>query len=145
MNVRLATQKDLPQILSLYRELHAMEAPLELEAAAEIWKSMKTGDLCNIFVAVLEERILSCSTLAVIPNLTRKGRPYGVIENVITHPDYRRQGAARAVFKAILAYARERNCYKVMLLSSAERKDAHAFYESLGFEGDRKKGFDIRL
>ena len=35
----------------------------------------------------------------------------------------------------------QEGCYKVMLLSGSVRTDAHRFYESIGFEGDSKKGF----
>jgi len=143
--VRLATKKDLPGLISLYRELHPQEAPLDLSAAEALWKDMKSGDLCSHYVAVYEDRVISSCSLAVIPNLTRGGRSYGVIENVITHPEHRREGAGKAVLKAAIAHARQRNCYKVMLMSGMERTEAHDFYHSLGFDGDRKKGFDMRL
>ncbi len=31
--------------------------------------------------------------------------------------------------------AREENCFAVQLTTNAERKDAHRFYEDLGFKG----------
>ena len=35
----------------------------------------------------------------------------------------------------------ERNCTVIMLTSSIHRKEAHKFYESVGFRGDVAKGF----
>jgi hypothetical protein len=40
-------------------------------------------------------------------------------------------------------YAQECNCCKACLLSYAYREEAHKFYESLGFDGDLKRGFVI--
>ncbi|HYP30558.1 MAG TPA: hypothetical protein VES00_01715 [Burkholderiaceae bacterium] len=34
-----------------------------------------------------------------------------------------------------------RDCSKSMLLSAAERLDAHRFFERRGYAGDRKRGF----
>jgi|GEM_PF-1943875 len=51
----------------------------------------------------------------------------------------------RACIMKAIEFARENGCYKVMLLSGAERTEAHRFYESLGFSGTGKKGFVMRL
>jgi GNAT superfamily N-acetyltransferase len=49
------------------------------------------------------------------------------------------------VIQAALDFARNRNCYKVMLLSSARRTEAHRFYETLGFSSTDKAGFVMHL
>jgi hypothetical protein len=45
------------------------------------------------------------------------------------------------MIQLLLKFAQENDCYKVMLLSSNERKAAHDFYKSIGFNGDVKRGF----
>jgi len=71
--------------------------------------------------------------------------PYMLIENVVTAPQYRRKGYGRALLQNAMDLARRHNCYKIMLLSNAGRKEAHGFYMSLGFEGKSKIGFQMRL
>ena len=73
--------------------------------------------------------------------LTRSARPYGLIENVVTHRAHRRCGYGTAVLKHALAIAWHSNCYKVRPLTG--RKDAGIFslYESAGFERGIKTGF----
>jgi GNAT superfamily N-acetyltransferase len=44
-----------------------------------------------------------------------------------------------------IKYAKEQNYYKILLQSGNKRTDAHRFYESLGFDGNSKKAFEIRL
>jgi len=61
----------------------------------------------NLFYLVIEEdgKIVSSCTLAVIKNMTRSARPYGLIENVVTHLDYQKKGYGTAVLdKALKIY-----------------------------------------
>ena len=91
------------------------------------------------------EKVLSACTLMILPNLTRGGRPIGFIENVVTEQSFRRQGLARAVLLKAVEIARERACYKLILQSGISRREAHRLYESLGFNGESKKAFDMRF
>ena len=87
---------------------------------------------------------MSTCTLILVPNLTRGGRPYGLIENVVTHPDYRRRGLGTSVLKRALQAAWERNCYKVMLLTGSKNEATLRFYEKAGFARGVKTGFVAR-
>lgn len=95
--------------------------------------------------AVEDGEVVSTCYLAIIPNLTRGGRPIGFVENVVTDAAHRRQGLARRVLEEAVRIAREQGCYKVMLQSGAGRTQAHALYESIGFDGQSKRAFDMRL
>ena len=83
----------------------------------------------------------STCMLAVVPNLASGGSPFGVIEHVVTLPQYRRRGLGRTVLQFALNRAWAQGCYKVILLSGAQRADAHKLYESVGFRGDVERGF----
>ncbi|MCG8545658.1 MAG: GNAT family N-acetyltransferase, partial [Alphaproteobacteria bacterium] len=86
--------------------------------------------------------VTSC-TLIVIPNLTRGGAPYALIENVVTHPDHRKRGYGRAVLTEAIAAAWRHGCYKVMLLTGPRRPATLKFYADVGFE-QTKTGFQVR-
>ncbi len=72
-------------------------------------------------------------------------RPYALIENVVTHPEYRRMGHGTAVLQAAMQAARDHGCYKVMLLTGSKRPSTLRFYESVGFNANEKAGFHTRL
>ena len=141
--VRLARQSDLPAIMALYRDL-SHGAPLAAdEAAPRIWAELLARPGVQVWVAELDGEPAATCTLIVTPNLTRGGRPYALIENVVTRAHLQRRGLGRAVVRAAIDSAFAQGCYKVMLLSG--RPEAvMLFYESVGFSRGRKTGFEIR-
>ena len=87
--------------------------------------------------------VASC-TLAVVPNLTRGCRPFGVIENVVTHASHRRRGYGKEILREALSTAWSANCYKVMLLTGRKDEATLRFYESAGFDRHGKQAFVAR-
>ena len=65
--------------------------------------------------------------------------PVMVIENVVTHHEYRRMGVARAMMNEIEEWGRARGVRYATLCSAMTRTEAHKMYEALGY-GD-VKGF----
>lgn len=57
-----------------------------------------------------------------------------LVENVVVAASQRRTGVASRLFEAVIDLAQRADCYKVQLISRSSRADAHAFYESYGFE-----------
>ena len=74
----------------------------------------------------------------VILNLTRNARPYALIENVVTHPDYRKRGLASACLDFAKQIAQRENCYKIMLLTGAQDEATMTFYRRAGFPSSDK-------
>jgi GNAT superfamily N-acetyltransferase len=77
----------------------------------------------------------------LIPNLTRNLKPYGVIENVVTAPEFRRNGGATKVLLCALEEAWLEGCYKLMLSSGSKQEGTLRLYESAGFQRGVKTGF----
>ncbi len=100
--VRSATQLDLAGVLNLYQHLHPHEPPLETMKAERVWKTLLTSDFMTVIVAQTAELLVSSCTLAVVPNLSRGARSYGVIENVVTHAQYRNLGLGRRVHTRLM-------------------------------------------
>jgi ribosomal protein S18 acetylase RimI-like enzyme len=140
--IRNARQEDLPALLDLYVHLNTANAVLSEDGyLEEAWQQILSDPKVNCLVADADGALVGSCILVIVPNLTRRARFFGVIENVVTHTDYRRQGVGTKLMRHALGVAWEQNCYEVMLLSGAGRPDAHQFYESLGFKRDSKVGF----
>jgi GNAT superfamily N-acetyltransferase len=139
--VREAARGDLPSLLALYRELRPNDPELPLDEASSSWDRLLGNSGVRVIVAESESSIASTCMLAIVPNIANGGRPFGIIEHVVTAVSQRRRGLARAVLEYALRLAWSRNCYKVVLLSGADRPEAHRVYEAVGFRGDIECGF----
>jgi len=144
-SARELASADLDALLSLYEHLHATDAPLPARADLDsIWRKLCESE-DHLYYGVDADGLLAAScTVTIVPNLTRGARPYGVIENVVTHSDHRRRGLGRIVVTRALDAAWRRGCYKVMLMSGMGRREIHSFYEALGFDRDAKQAFVAR-
>ncbi len=145
-NVRLIKKEELKPLLALYQYLNLDDPVLEInKALKEHWDAI-TRDPNSYYLVIEEDGMLvSSCNLTIIRNLTRGARPYGLIENVVTHPDYRKKGYGTAVLKKAQQIAGESNCYKVMLLTSQKDDVTLNFYENAGFSRGEKTGFIVRM
>ena len=142
--IRAADERDLSEVLALYRHLHPQEPPLEAETAGRVWSVLLASGITTVIVAQVAAQLVSSCTLAIVPNLSRGGRPYGIIENVVTHADHRRRGFGRRVLEHAIALAWRADCHKVHLATGSQRESTLRFYESAGFQRGSKTYFEIR-
>jgi GNAT superfamily N-acetyltransferase len=144
LTVREADANDLQGVLALYRELRPNDPVLSPAAANEAFLNLIARDDICLVVCEVEGELVATCMLAVIPNLASGARPFGIIEHVVTLSTRRKRGFARLVLEHALARAWSRGCYKVVLLSGAQRTEAHRLYESVGFSGDVERGFVVK-
>jgi len=142
--VREASGDDLEGLLRLYSHLHPDEPAIEPAMADRIWAELLATEWTTVLVAELEGALVSTCTLTLVPNLTRGGRPYGLIENVVTDPGHQRRGFGRAVLAEAAAVAGSHDAYKMMLATGSRRESTLAFYESAGFTRNGRTFFEIR-
>lgn len=77
--------------------------------------------------------------------LTHNVRLFAVIENVVTHIDYRNKGYASALLERASEIAREHRCYKVFLETGSNKESTLNFYRNNGFAIDEKHSCLKRL
>lgn len=144
--VRLIKQGELRSLLSLYKHLNPDDPVLVIdEALKNHWHDI-LSDPDKFYLVIGEEGMLASScNLTIIKNLTRSARSYGLIENVVTHPHYRKKGYGTAVLKKAIEIARNHKCYKLMLLTSHKDDATLRFYQQAGFDPGEKTGFIFRM
>jgi GNAT superfamily N-acetyltransferase len=141
----ILTENEISSLLELYKQLNPLnEVTINEFAVNNIWKEIEKYNI-KYYIAKENEKIIGSCYICIIPNLTRDGKSIGFIENVITDKEYRRKGIGKNIIKKAIEYAKEQNCYKVLLQSGNKRTEAHKFYESIGFDGESKKAFEIRF
>jgi len=139
--IREAGEQDLDTVLALYEHLHDADEPAGEDETMAAWRAIMDDERTHLFI--LESRGVPVSTcmLSIVPNLTRGARPFGIIENVVTRLESRKQGYATALLHHALGCAWGRNCYKVMLLTGRKDEAVFRFYERAGFVRGVKEGF----
>ena len=143
LQLRSAERSDLKSLLELYRQLHPADPILSTKDAEQIFERFQHYSGSAILVGFSGLALVTTCALVVVPNLTRGGAPYAVIENVVTDIEHRRKGYGRAVLKEAIAAAWRLGCYKVTLLTGSKNPATLRFYQDCGFE-QSKTGFQVR-
>lgn len=140
LQLRLATQDDYPQLMELLQQLHTND-PLPDRLGEQAFAEILASDYFHLIVAAEGAKLVGTCYLNIIPNLSRGGRPYALIENVITDAEHRGKGVGKAMMQHALELARQAGCYKLMLMTGRQEQVVHDFYRKLGFSGDRKQAY----
>jgi GNAT superfamily N-acetyltransferase len=142
MSIRQLQYCDLGSLLALYAHLHRNDALFPDDGVVQAtWQAILANPHHRIFGGYVAEVMVTSCALTIIQNLTRGCRPYGLIENVVTHSGHRNKGHGKAIIAHALSYAWGAGCYKVMLLTGKKDEATARFYQAAGFDGDEKRGF----
>ena len=148
MIIREATAADANDLKTLYFDFLTQFPPKEEQDmnrwADVIARFAKSEDK---FLLVVEEdgKAVSSVQVAIIEGLTHNVRPFAVIENVVTHGEYRNRGYASALLEKATELAKEFNCYKVFLETGSNKESTLNFYRKNGFVIDAKHSCLKRL
>ena len=141
MLIREVLYQDFFGLLTLYTHLHSSEMPHIDSSLQDIWNAILDDTNHHILVAFENDVIVSSCALIIVPNLTHKQKPYGIIENVITHPLHRKKGYAGQVLDYAKKLAVDNNCYKIMLMTGSKEASTFRFYEEAGYNSKDKTAF----
>ena len=139
MNIRDATEADLPRLVDLLDQL-ALDTPREERGPPlpafyrNAFRRVDANDGQRLLVLEVDGEIVGTLVLLIIPNITHQGRPYATVENVVVEERERGAGYGRQLLAFAIDEAKAAGCYKIALTSHKTRTEAHRFYESLGFE-----------
>ena len=139
--VREVKYDDLDGLMELYLHLHDKSVPVHDEHLRHTWDQILGDDNYHIVVNEIDGKIVSSCTCIIVPNLTRTVRPYALIENVVTHADYRKCGYAGECLAYAKAIADRENCYKLMLMTGSKDPATLRFYERNGYSSKDKTAF----
>ncbi len=142
MFVREIGEGDLAALLALYAHLHQQDDPLPDSGIVEtVWQHIQSSPDFFALGGYVDEQLICSCCLVLVPNLTRGCRPYGVIENVVTHEGFRGNAYGSKLLQHTLEIAWSNNCYKVMLMTGRLNEKTFEFYESVGFDRHAKQAF----
>lgn len=134
ITIRQASTIDLPDVLVLYAQPGLDDGKvLSVDDANKVFSQFAHYPDYRLFVALDGQTIVGSYALLVIHNLAHCGTPSAIAEDIVVAHHRHGQGIGRKMMVHAKEQAHQAGCYKLALSSNLKRKDAHAFYESLGF------------
>lgn len=140
INIREARRNDLARLVELMEAMTITTSTVEANGASSladyegVFELIERDPNHHLIVAEIDGQIVGSADLMIVPNLSHRGSPWAVMENVIVDESMRRKGIASAIVEYLVNLAKKSGCYKIGLSSSKERPAAHSMYESLGFK-----------
>jgi len=139
--VREVKENELNELLQLYLFLHEESVPEMTKHLKDTWDAIIMDKNHHIIVNEINGKIVSSCVCVIIPNLTRKIRPYAFVENVVTHSDHRGKGYATECLNFARELAVKADCYKMMLLTGSKKEATLNFYRKAGYNSTDKTAF----
>ncbi len=136
--IREAEPKDIEAVQQLYKIL-CPDALVKVipERIIEI----KSDPNQYLFVYEENGTVLGTVMLVICLSAMFGSQPFALIDHFVVDEIYRRRGIGSQLMEYVIQVCRQKKCTRVMLLSGGDRKEAHTFYESKGFNGSAKKGY----
>ena len=135
---REAIKADLPAIIALHEadeigghgdawtpeNIHAYEMAMDALLA-------DPGE--HLFVAEEQGAVIGSMIATVLVELTGRGRPHILFRSIQIAPTHRSRGIGAAMMAYVEEESRQGGAVIAELTSSIKRKDAHRFYDRLGY------------
>ena len=138
IKISKAGKADIDEILLLQSQIYRVKS-----LASNSRKTLENqlgNKACSVLVAKLDNKIIGTATIYFI-EVAARGRPYAFLEGLVIGENHRGNGHGTVFFQKCVEIAKAENCYKMLFTSGMDRKDAHKFYQKLGF---KKWGYEFR-
>lgn len=147
--IREAREADLPALVAIF----AADAvgghgdttdPAAFPRYAAAFTAIAASRNDTLCVAEIDGAVVGTFQTTLVTTLTGRGGSSLIVEAVQTRADMRGRGIGERMMRHAIERARAAGCRQVQLTSNLARKDAHRFYERLGFARSHA-GFKMKL
>lgn len=115
LGIERARLEDLEVMLDLYAQLHPEDRRPDPGHALEAWKLILAAPSRQVLLARLGGTPAGTAEFSIVPNLTRGAKSFVLIENVVVHDQFRRQGIGSAILNEIKRRTENAGVYKMQL------------------------------
>ena len=146
---REATEADLPAIVAMLADDHLgakrEDASLPLDPGyLAAFAAIARDPNQMLVVADRGGEVVGTMQLSFLPGLSNKGAWRGQVEAVRIAAPHRNGGLGARMMHWAVETCRARGCKTVQLTTDKSRKDAHRFYDRLGFTASHE-GYKLKL
>ncbi len=136
MKISLADRNDISGLCALLDTLFSQEAEFtpnrdsQIKGLSDI---IENPDIGSIVVAREGDQVIGMVNLLYTVSTALGGRVV-LLEDMVVDPRSRDKGVGSALLEFGIEYARQKDCFRISLLTDADNDGAHRFYERHGFE-----------
>ena len=135
--LRIATQDDAALLTALQAEMDdgdpAAITDADTAGMRAVLAAMAAYPSFHAYIVQENGEPIASFTLMVFASPSQGGHPQALLDAVVVSRSHRGRGIGEAMVREALLMASQAGCYKLILSSNLKRRDAHRFYESLGF------------
>ena len=139
IEIKRIEKNDLESLSLLFEEL--LEKQSSLSLMNKTFREVENNDRYILLGAKKNGKLIGSVMGILCYDQVGDCRPFMVVENVIVAQSFRGFGTGKKLMTEIETIAESKNCSYIFFVSGSERKEVHKFYESLGYDPDRVKGY----
>lgn len=125
--IRMVEQTDMDSVIQLLQLMSEFKPPKS--DYPFIWDSLCQQTNVHSLVAILDKEIVGYGSIVIEAKI--RGGKMGHVEDIVSHPGYRKQGVGKAIVDALFDVAKANGCYKVALQCKEHNV---SFYEKCNYE-----------
>lgn len=138
LTFRQASLQDLSDIVRLLaddflgQKREQFEEPLS-ESYINAFREIDADPNNELIVAEINGQVVGTLQIIFTPSISFRGGKRATVESVRVDEKHRGKGIGREMMLWAIERAKQKGCISLQLSTNADRRDAHRFYENLGF------------
>lgn len=133
--VSIATLAEIDELVHLLNLLFTQDIEFEPD-----YKNQKVGleqiisnpSIGEILVMKIDGKVVGMVSLLYSIS-TALGGKVAILEDMVIDKDFRKKGLGKELLQEAIAFAKQRNCLRLTLLTDVDNETAIRFYQNVGF------------
>lgn len=142
-----AKSADLAQMVDLLGLLFAQEAEFNPDASKQktaLEMILAAPAIGKLYVARERRQVVAMASLLFTVSTAEGGRA-AWFEDLVVHPDFRKQGIGAKLLEYVIGQARGEGVLRITLLTDMQNERAQVLYRKLGFVGSPMKPLRLKF
>ena len=127
ISIRMVEQADMADVIELLQSISEFKPPKS--DFPHIWDNLCQQNNVHSLIAIIDEKIVGYGSVLI--EIKIRGGKMGHIEDIVTHPNYRKKGIGQSIVDALFEIVKANSCYKVALQCKEQN---YEFYEKCNYK-----------